>query len=564
MFSGRFRGAIFALGVVGACLVFVAPAMARNAYVANNGDGTVSVLNLSTNTPAGTIPVGARPVDVAITPNGAFAYVTNSGADSVSVISTASNSVVATIPLAPGSIPRGIAIAPDGQTAWVANSGDGTVSVIFTDTNALSGGPIVLSSGVGSGPDGIAISPDGGSAFVAQNANDVAILSTATRAQIGMVADINGPSRIAIGPRGGRAFVTDNRAGSTTATAFNPANGAVIGGPIPVGATPSGIAIAPNGVFAYAAALGANTVTPIATSTNATSPAIGGFNAPAGVAIAPDSAQGYVANSGAGANNVSSFSTATNAITGAIATGATPTGLAIVPNQGPSASFLVTPQRRLARRRLTFQAGASSDPDGTVANYAWDWGDGKSAQGPQTRRVHRYVRPGTYTVTLTVTDDEGCSNEQVFTGQTASCNGTPSAVASTTIAVLDPNAPVLRLVGGKRQRVRGSVNVFALCPREACALRARGVVVTKMERRGRTVRGKRQLALSSAPLAATGWRKLSPRLRRGVRRAAIRALRSGGKATAHIRVIARNAAGQQKVRNRTVKLVFPRARQNRR
>lgn len=554
MFSGRFRGAISALVAVGACAVFVAPASARNAYVANNGGGTVSVLNLSAGAPAGTIPVGTGPVDVAITPDGAFAYVTNETDETVSVIATASNSVVATIPLAVGSKPRGIAISPDGQTAWVANSGDDTVSVIFTGTNTLFGGPISLPGGAM--PDGIAISPDGGFAFVAQQGNDVSIVNTGTRAIVGTVVDPSAPSRIAIGPRGGRAFVTDS--GSTTATAFNPANGAVIGGPIAVGATPSGIAIVPSGVFAYAAALGANTVTPIATSTNATSPPIGGFNAPAGVAIAPDGAQGYVANSAG--NSVSPFSTVSNAVTGAIATGATPTGLAIVPNQGPTAAFIVTPRRRLAKRRLTFQAGASSDPDGRVANYAWDWGDGKRAQSPQARRVHRYARPGTYTVTLTVTDDEGCSSERVFTGQTASCNGTPSAVASTTIVVLDPNAPVLRLAGGKRQRVRGAVNVFALCPREACAVRARGVVVTKMQRRGRTVRGKRRLAQSRAPFAATGWRKLTPRLRRGVRRAAIRALRSGGKATAHIRVIAQNAAGQRTVRRRTVKLAFPRAR----
>jgi YVTN family beta-propeller protein len=491
---------------------------------------------------------------VAITPDGAFAYATNETDETVSVIATASNSVVATIPLAIGSRPRGIAISPDGQTVWVANSGDGTASVIFTATNTLSGGPIVLPGGVGSRPDGIAISPDGGSVFVAQNANDVAILSAATRLPTGTVVDTSAPSRIAIGPRGGRAFVTDS--GSTSVTAFNPANGAVIGGPIPVGATPSGIAIAPSGVFAYAGALGAGTVTPIATSTNAVSSAIGGFNAPAGVAITPDGTQGYVTNSGSG--NASVFSTASNSVTSTIATGAGPTGLAIVPNQGPTASFLVTPQRRFAKRRLTFQAGASRDSDGTVVTYAWDWGDGKRAQGPQTRRTHTYRRPGTYTATLTVTDNEGCSNELVFTGQTASCNGTPAAVASTTINVLDPNGPALRLAGARRQRLRGRINIFALCPREACAVRARGVVVTQMERQGRIVRSKRQLDPSRVSLAAGAWSKLNPRLRRGIRLAAARALRSGGKATANLTVVAQDSTGQRTTRRRTVKLFVPR------
>jgi len=553
VFSSRLRGTICALGVVGACGVFAASAGARNAYVANGG-GSVSVLNLSANAPAGTIPVESAPVDVAITPDGAFAYVTNSGSDSVSVISTASNSVVATVPLAVGSKPRGIAISPDGQTAWVANSGDGTASVIFTAANTLSGGPIILPGGVGSRPDGIAISPDGATAFVAQNANDVAIVNTATRAVVGTVVDTSGPSRIAVGPRGGRAFVTDSS--STSVTAFNPSGGAVIGGPIPVGATPSGIAVAPSGVFAYAAALGAGTVTPIATSTNATSPAFGGFNAPAGITIAPNGTQGYVTNSGGA--NVSVFSTASNSVTGSIATGAGPTGLAIVPNQGPTASFLVTPQRRFAKRRLTFQAGASRDSDGTIANYAWDWGDRKRAQGTQTRRTHTYSKPGTYTVTLTVTDNEGCSNELVFTGQTASCNGTAAAVASATITVIDSNGPALRLAGARRQRLKGRVNVFAICPREACAVRANGSVSMATERRGRTVRSKRRLRPSRVSLAAGQWSRLSLRIPPGVRRAAARALRSGGKATANLTVIAQDATGQRTVRRRAVKLFVPR------
>jgi len=50
-----------------------------------------------------------------------------------------------------------------------------------------------------------------------------------------------------------------------------------------------------------------------------------------------------------------------------------------------------------------FDATASSDPDGSVASYWWDFGNGKKVFSPTTR--HAFHRPGTYQVRLTVIDD---------------------------------------------------------------------------------------------------------------------------------------------------------------
>lgn len=548
MLSSRLRGAICC--AILALAVAAPEASARNAYVANTGGGTVLVINTGTNAAVATIPVGTKPVDVAISPDGARAYVADEGADAVVVIDTATNTVLgAPIPLAVGSKPDGVAVTPNGQRVYVADSGNDTVSVVSTATNAVLGAPIVLPPG--SEPEGVAISPDGARAFVAQRGNDVSIIDTATNSVVGAVPDILAPSRIAIGPRGGRAFVTNS--GASSVTAFNPASGALIGGPISVGLQPSGIAIAPNGVFAYAAARGGNTLTPIATSTDVASAPIAGFNAPVGVAIAPDSSRGYVANFGGG--SVSVFDTATNALSSSIPAGIEPEGIAIVPDQPPAASFLVTPQKRIVKRKLTFHGGASKDPDGTIATYAWEFGDGKHVKGSKATVTHNYKRPGAYTVTLTVTDNEGCSTEFVFTGQTASCNGSAVATATGTIVVADNKGPALNLAGGHRQRVRGWLNVFAQCPQEACRVKAGGVVAMTTLRRGGAVSGQRRIGSTKASLAAGAWVRLRVPVPRGVRRAVLRALRSGGGANAQLKVVATGASGIGTTRTRYIRLV---------
>ncbi|MEJ2407694.1 MAG: PKD domain-containing protein, partial [Candidatus Thiodiazotropha sp.] len=54
---------------------------------------------------------------------------------------------------------------------------------------------------------------------------------------------------------------------------------------------------------------------------------------------------------------------------------------------------------------IEFDASASSDSDGSIASYGWDFGDGSSATGAKVS--HTYASTGTYKVTLVVTDDGG-------------------------------------------------------------------------------------------------------------------------------------------------------------
>lgn len=77
------------------------------------------------------------------------------------------------------------------------------------------------------------------------------------------------------------------------------------------------------------------------------------------------------------------------------------------PNGPPTAAFTST----VNGLQVDFDASSSSDPEGPVAAYSWNFGDGTTATGPAAS--HTYATEGTYTVTLRVTDQDGISDTVV-------------------------------------------------------------------------------------------------------------------------------------------------------
>ena len=108
-------------------------------------------------------------------------------------------------------------------------------------------------------------------------------------------------------------------------------------------------------------------------------------------------------------------------------------------NQPPVASFVATPSPTTVGTAIAFSGAASSDPDGSITSYAWNFGDGTTGSGVSVSKS--YAAVGIYTVALTVTDNRGA---------TASRTGsvTITAGGGTTIVWVEDDWPAGAVVSG--------------------------------------------------------------------------------------------------------------------
>lgn len=108
-------------------------------------------------------------------------------------------------------------------------------------------------------------------------------------------------------------------------------------------------------------------------------------------------------------------------------------------NKPPTAAFTYT----VSGETVTFNAGGSSDTDGTITEYKWDFGDGSSGSGAQVQ--HTYTNKTTTPVTLTIVDNNNgvALAQKALTFQVPfnlAVNFQPSNVAIPTGFVVDSGA----------------------------------------------------------------------------------------------------------------------------
>jgi 6-phosphogluconolactonase (cycloisomerase 2 family) len=426
----------------------------RFLYTANSGSGPnggVSVYSIAPDaslTPAPCSPAincsAPSPFGLAVTPSGRFLYVTNPApTNTVSVFSIGADGTLTPVPCSPvancntGMDPAGVAVTPSERFLYVTNDGASSVSAFAIGANGsltpIQCDPTTICA-TGSSPNGVKVSPSGRFLYTTNIGSDsISVFAIADDGTLSPVAcnpasnchTQNGPQDLAVTPSGRFLYATGDSTGAVSPFSIN-SDGSLA----PIACSPAsncdagtstdGVAVSPSGRFLYAAQ---NTTTNGAVAVFA----IGADGSLSRVPCNPASN----CNTGPGSNFQS---------------------LAIQPDQGPTAALLATAAP--AGSPSSFDASASSDSDGQVVRFDWDFGDGTVVADAGAKPLHTYAAPGSYTASVTVTDNAGCSSARVFTGQEVSCNGSGAAATATASVTVTPPLPTLSKVSQTARRWR--------------------------------------------------------------------------------------------------------------
>lgn len=299
------------------------------AYIGNNntnGTGSVSVIDVATNTVVDTIALetSATPYALAINPNGTTLLTTDFNNSKLITISTRTNEVVATT--AAGALPEGVGITPNGRYAYMASTDNDRIYVFDLLNPPLTDSVFFTS---GNNPKLFAFSPMGDYVYVTNQGPPatLSVIQTSTNTIVNAIPFTLPAYGVAITPNGKYAYVTHPQ--SNYVSVVDLASTSVTQ-TITVGNAPYYIAITPNGKYAYVANEADDTVSMIDLKSNTATNTISVGNGPRGVAITSDGKHVYITNFNA--NTVSVIHTSTNTVIATVSVGRNPFGLAITPS----------------------------------------------------------------------------------------------------------------------------------------------------------------------------------------------------------------------------------------
>jgi len=297
-----------------ACSAPVVAQQSGTVIVANMSDNTVSMVDVASGETRATLPSGPAPHEVSVSSSGEWAVVTNYGdrnnvGSSLTLIDVQSAEIASVIDLGVYQRPHGVfflpdnvhvavtseamqtllfinvesgdivdtvsttqrashmlASTPDGRTMFTTNIVDGTVTefdgITRTRGRVLKAGPFV---------EGIALSPDGSRAWIGSNADKQVLVMNIASGEIEKTFDDFGfPYRMAVMPNGKYALLCDP--GKSEIRVIDAAtlehvktisidgSQALESSEFPGSASPEGLVITPDNLYAYVSLQALNTV----------------------------------------------------------------------------------------------------------------------------------------------------------------------------------------------------------------------------------------------------------------------------------------------------------------
>lgn len=288
------------------------------AYICDNGNNSISVVDVLTNTIIDTITdIALNPDDstlyaIVLNSTNTKAYVTTYGGNAVRVVDLVTKGVTSVVDTGyPFDTPIFLAIKPDGSKIYVTNLGGDSVSIIDTSTDTVTGYVLNTSPSSFSSPQPVQFTPDGTKAYVGSYlSSSIVVIDADTNTIIGLISDVAFPRSIAFTPDGTKAYVTNNSADGSVAiidvitdtlsglvTDFSPATFVYT----------DTVVILASGTTAYVSSPGADehgVISIIDVTTNSVIGVVSGFSSQATgnkfypMAFTPNSRRGYVLDYG--------------------------------------------------------------------------------------------------------------------------------------------------------------------------------------------------------------------------------------------------------------------------
>lgn len=252
-------------------------------YVANSGDGTVSVLDGRSDAVVATVPVGSHPYSIAVnTPTGEI-YVSHTFNDETTLLDGATNKAAS---LKTGASDL-ISIDPGTDTIYLLGYESGTLTVISGAAHSMS------RRQAGEHAWGMALDKSSHMLYVARlGTSDVAALAAGSSpAHILPAGPI--PCAIAINPRTNTLYIANYEGNSVSV--IDAAKARVVA-TVPTGTRPQAIAFDAKRNMVYVANTHSDSITVIAGSNNAVLATLPSGKHPYALAVVPGSDSLYVAN----------------------------------------------------------------------------------------------------------------------------------------------------------------------------------------------------------------------------------------------------------------------------